>query len=129
MVAKAVEKMHFREEKDEKLQKRKLMIQGIIPVSLEKETLEERRLKNQTFKALNKGFYEVIWRLKCEAVAEKKRKKIPETGNENEEEEIKQSKKRQRTKKSNKKNNIASGQSRESSLKFIVRLKKLCING
>ncbi|CAG8854629.1 44263_t:CDS:1, partial [Gigaspora margarita] len=69
-VVKVVEKTLFGEERDEKLQKRKLMIQGIISVSLKKEILEERRLKNWTFEALNKGFHKVIWKLRYEAVAE-----------------------------------------------------------
>ncbi|CAG8645996.1 20719_t:CDS:1, partial [Gigaspora margarita] len=74
-VCKAVEKTLFGEERNEKLQKQKLMIQSIILVSSEKETLEEKQLKNRTFEALNKGFHEVIWRLKCEAVAEFKDKR------------------------------------------------------
>ncbi|KAF0547701.1 hypothetical protein F8M41_000472 [Gigaspora margarita] len=58
------------EKKYEKLKKLKLMIQIIILASSKKETLKERWLKNQTFEALNKKFYEEIWRLKCETVAE-----------------------------------------------------------
>ncbi|CAG8744651.1 2434_t:CDS:2 [Gigaspora margarita] len=93
-----------------------LMVAKAVEKILEKEILEERQLKNQTFEALNKGFQKVIWRLRCEAIAEfedssstkeRKRKKIPETSNENEEEEIERSKKRQKTKESNKKNDVA----------------------
>ncbi|CAG8614323.1 35129_t:CDS:2 [Gigaspora margarita] len=85
---------------------------------------------------LNKGFYEVIWRLRCKAVAEfenssgikeRKRKKIPETGNENEEEKIERSKKRWRMKESNKKNNVASETKQGKLSKIYCEIKEIIV--
>ncbi|CAG8797310.1 8327_t:CDS:2, partial [Gigaspora margarita] len=80
MVAKAVEKMLFGEEKDEKLQN---------------------------------------------GIKERKRKKIPETGNKNKEEEIERSKKRRKTKESNKKNNVASETKQEKFSKIYCGVKEI----
>ncbi|CAG8715426.1 20988_t:CDS:2, partial [Gigaspora rosea] len=57
----------FGENEYEKIRKRKLIIQGLVSASLEKESMMERYFKNKAFEALG---YEKIWTLRCEAVAE-----------------------------------------------------------
>ncbi|CAG8717821.1 14399_t:CDS:1, partial [Gigaspora rosea] len=91
-IFKAVEKVLVGEDEYEKIRKWKLIIQGLVPASLEKELMVERYFKNKAFEALNLKFHEKIWTLQCEAVAEweelsgmkkMKRKRV----NENKEEE------------------------------------------
>ncbi|CAG8721556.1 20325_t:CDS:2, partial [Gigaspora rosea] len=64
-----VEKVLFDEDEYEKIRKRKLIIQGLVPASLEKESMVERYFKNKAFKALGLKFHEKIWTLCCKAVA------------------------------------------------------------
>ncbi|CAG8702681.1 2053_t:CDS:2, partial [Gigaspora rosea] len=87
-----VEKVLFGEDKCEKISKCKLIIQGLVPASLEKESMAERYFKNKAFEALSWKFHEKIWTLRYKAVAEyeelsgmkkMKRKRV----NENEKEE------------------------------------------
>ncbi|CAG8719406.1 18563_t:CDS:1, partial [Gigaspora rosea] len=57
-------------EKHEKIRNQKLIIQGLVPTSSEKESMTERYFKNKAFEALGTKFHERIWTLRCEAVAE-----------------------------------------------------------
>ncbi|RIB17841.1 hypothetical protein C2G38_2186262 [Gigaspora rosea] len=66
----AVEKVLFSKEKHEKIRNQKLIIQGLVPTSSEKESMTERYFKNKAFEALGTKFHERIWTLRCEAVAE-----------------------------------------------------------
>ncbi|CAG8717427.1 5885_t:CDS:1, partial [Gigaspora rosea] len=66
----AVEKVLFGEDEYEKIRKRKLIIQGLVPASLKKESMVERYFKNKAFEALSLKFHKKIWTLRCEAVAE-----------------------------------------------------------
>ncbi|CAG8824492.1 10809_t:CDS:2, partial [Gigaspora rosea] len=66
----AVEKVLFGENEYEKIRKQKLIIQGLLPASLEKESMVERYFKNKAFEALSLKFHEKIWTLRCEAIAE-----------------------------------------------------------
>ncbi|CAG8786679.1 19476_t:CDS:2, partial [Gigaspora rosea] len=54
----AIEKVLFGEDEYEKIRKRKLIIQGLVPTSLEKELMVERYFKNKAFEALCLKFHE-----------------------------------------------------------------------
>ncbi|CAG8792833.1 11063_t:CDS:2, partial [Gigaspora rosea] len=69
----AVEKVLFGENEYEKIRKQKLIIQGLVPASLEKESMMEGYFKNKAFEAL-------VGRIKWDERNEKKK------NNENEEE-------------------------------------------
>ncbi|CAG8814915.1 9170_t:CDS:1, partial [Gigaspora rosea] len=105
----AVEKVLFGENVYEKIRKQKLIIQGLVPASLEKESMVERYFKNKAFEALGLKFHEKIWILRCEAAAEweelsgTKEMKRKRTNENEEEEEIDEGEKATRSQKRQKK--------------------------
>ncbi|CAG8764193.1 2992_t:CDS:1, partial [Gigaspora rosea] len=103
------QKSTFGENEYEKIRKRKLIIQGLVLTSLEKESMVERYFKNKVFEALGLKFHEKIWTLRCEAVAEleelsrTKKMKRKRTNENEEEEEINECEKATRSRKRQKK--------------------------
>ena len=54
----------------DKYEKRKLVIQGLVPAKKGIESMKERRVKCEIFEMINREFFEKIWNFRCEVVAE-----------------------------------------------------------
>ncbi|CAG8587791.1 16160_t:CDS:2, partial [Gigaspora rosea] len=60
---------------EDRKKRRRLLMQGLVPVMKQKESSAEIKEKNEIFERMNDKFMEKIWKPRCEAVAEWEKKR------------------------------------------------------
>ncbi|CAG8823182.1 14354_t:CDS:1, partial [Gigaspora rosea] len=59
---------------EDRKKRRKLLMQGLVPVMKQEESSTEIKKKNENFEKMNDKFMEKIWKPRCEAVAKWEKK-------------------------------------------------------